>query len=218
MPNPETLEVIPNWALTEFGQDDAALARALRREWGLDDRFVIGYSGNMGRGHEFETIMSAMCELRNVPDIVFLFIGDGAKREWLEQKVALEHLTNVIFKPYQPLDRLSAGLCVPDIHLITLLPAMEGLIVPSKYYGVVAVGRPVIFVGDTEGELACQVRDAGNGCSFAVGDGAGLAECIRNLRCDTQAYDRMCSSSRAQHESSCNRAHRLASWYEVLVR
>ena len=172
----------------------------------------------MGCWREFATIMSAICELRNGPEIVFLFLGDGAKRDWLEQKVALEHLTNVIFKPYQPLDRLSAGLCVPDIHLITLFPAMEGLIVPSKYYGVVAVGRPVIFVGDTEGELACQVRQAGNGCSFAVGEGVGLAECIRNLRRDTQAYDRMCLSSRVHHESSCDRAYRLASWREVLVR
>jgi len=63
-------------------------------------------------------------------------------------------LTNVSFQPYQPLDRLALSLTVPDLHLVTLKPELEGLIVPSKFYSVLAAGRPVLFVGDPESEIA----------------------------------------------------------------
>lgn len=214
---PDSIRVIPNWALTEVSSEDRSLSRSMREEWGLCDSFVVGYSGNMGRGHEFETIMSAASALRDNTQIVFLFIGEGARRPWLEDRVASEGLKNVIFRPYQPLERLSASLCVADVHLISLLPEMEGLIVPSKFYGVVAMGQPVLFVGDRQGEIARTIREAGNGMAFEVGDTMGLAAAIEKLSDDEGMRERWRSASSALHFASCHRDNRLISWTNLIA-
>jgi len=213
---PESGMVGPNWALNEVKSEDIARALVFREQWGVSDRFVVGYSGNMGRGHEFETIMSAAVALKGNPEIVFLFIGDGARRPWLEHKVASEGLANVMFRPYQPIEQLSASLCVPDVHLISLLPEMEGLIVPSKFYGVVAAGRPIAFVGDTIGELAQQIAKTDIGGSFGIGDVSGLVAFIEELHATKSIHDRMCSHSQNAHRDTYGRENRLISWCQVL--
>ena len=88
-------------------------------------------------------------------------------------------LTNVSFKPYQPRAMLSNSLSVPDVHLVTLRPNMEGLIVPSKFYGVAAAGRPTIFLGDLDGEIARNLRDFECGIAVAPDDTDGLVTAIR---------------------------------------
>jgi colanic acid biosynthesis glycosyl transferase WcaI len=112
---------------------------------------------------------------------VFLFIGDGHYRPWLEQEVRRRGLKNVLFQPYQPRERLAESLSVPDVHWISLLPAMEGLIVPSKFYGIAAAGRPVLFVGDPEGEISRIIQTADCGAVVGVGESDALAEWIRQL-------------------------------------
>ncbi len=86
--------------------------------------------------------------------MAFLFIGGGAKMESLKAKVAESRLTQVIFLPYQPRDSLEDSLAAADVHLASLIPSLEGMIVPSKFYGILAAGRPLIFIGDPDGELA----------------------------------------------------------------
>src|SRR6185503_4809828 len=106
----------------------------LRREWNLQDAFVVGYSGNMGRVHEFGTILDAAERLKSSVNIVFLFIGEGAQRNWIEEEARRRGLENIMFKPYQPRKKLGLSLTIPDVHLISLRRSMEGLIVPSKFY------------------------------------------------------------------------------------
>src|SRR5207245_8546702 len=74
---PERIHVIPNWCNDEEIQPIAPLDNPLRREWGLGERFVVGYSGNLGRGHEFETVLAAAERLRGDQRLCFLFIGGG---------------------------------------------------------------------------------------------------------------------------------------------
>src|SRR5208282_5983805 len=116
------IAVIPNWA------DGAAIGpvpqseNPLRVEWGLEGKFVIGYSGNMGRAHEFHTIVDAAAALQGEPDTVFLFIGGGAQKALIAAAAAERGLGNVLFKPYQPRDGLAQSLGVADVHLVTLRP------------------------------------------------------------------------------------------------
>jgi len=134
-------------------------ANALRREWGLDGRFVVGYSGNLGRAHEFATFFGAAERLCGRQDVVFLFIAAGAQREQVDEEVGRRGLGNVLFKPYQPWERLHESLSAADVHLVSLNAALEGLIVPSKFYGIAAAGRPTLFVGNTDGEIARLLRE-----------------------------------------------------------
>ncbi|MEZ5591140.1 MAG: glycosyltransferase family 4 protein [Gammaproteobacteria bacterium] len=124
--------VIHNWADGDAIQPVAAATNPLRREWGLEGRFVIGYSGNMGRAHEFETLLNAMASLsieQNplAPPIVFLFIGGGHQREHLQAEAQRRGITNVQFRAYQPRERLRESLGVADVHVISLRPELEGI-------------------------------------------------------------------------------------------
>ena len=120
------IRVIPNWADGDLIKPVPHRDNLLRRSWALDDKFVIGYSGNLGRAHEFNTVLDAAEALRDREDIVFLFIGGGAKRAAVEQEVIDRGLSSVLFKPYQPRGQLSESLSLADVHLISLNPALEG--------------------------------------------------------------------------------------------
>ena len=131
---PERVQVIPNWCDNEEIRSVLPLDNPLRRSWGLDDRFVVGYSGNLGRGHEFATILGAAERLRNEPRIVFLFIGGGNQLDELARRVHERKLDQQFrFLPYQDRAALSYSLSVPDVHWLSLKPELEGLIVPSKF-------------------------------------------------------------------------------------
>ena len=86
-----------------------------------------------------------------------------------------------MFKPYQSRDMLSQSLSAADVHLVSLRPELEGLIVPSKFYGITAVGRPAIFIGDTDGEIARLIARYDCGVTVAPGDGAALAGAVHDL-------------------------------------
>src|SRR5205823_10518557 len=105
------------------------------------DSFVVGYSGNLGRAHDAQTMLAAIRMLRDDEQIAFVITGGGAQLE----AIRAERLPNVRFADYAPRERLSESLSSADAHLVTLLPQLEGLIVPSKFYGVLAVARPVLF-------------------------------------------------------------------------
>ncbi len=148
------VSVIPNWADGDAIRPIDAAVNSLRKAWGVEGKFVIGYSGNMGRVHEFDTIIGAAEALKGDDRIVFLFIGGGAQRDGIESRARERGLSNIHFQPYQPRENLAESLSVPDVHLVSLLPAVEGFVFPSKFYGILAAGRPVIFVGQRDGEIA----------------------------------------------------------------
>lgn len=113
--------VIHNWADGSAIHPIEPEDNRLRAEWKLHDKFVVGYSGNFGRAHEFDTILSAAEILRDEKQIVFLFIGDGAQLSSMKRTVQAKHLDNVLFKPYQPREQLALSLSVPDLHVISLI-------------------------------------------------------------------------------------------------
>ncbi len=153
----------------------------LRRDWNYGDELVIGYSGNFGRAHDFSTVLDAAERLQGRQDIRFLFIGDGQQRGEVEAIANVRGLTNITFKPLQPRERLAESLGVADIHLVSLLPALERSIIPSKLYGILAAGRPTIFIGDTHGEVAGVIAEGRCGFSLDIGEGKKLANLIADL-------------------------------------
>jgi glycosyl transferase family 1 len=116
---------------------------------------VVGYSGNLGRAHEFDTILAAAMQLKNHPRIAFVCIGGGHSFDDLAhcvEKAGIGHLFR--FFPYQDRSLLKYALGAADVHWISLKPQLEGLIVPSKFYGIAAAGRPIIAIAAKDGEIA----------------------------------------------------------------
>lgn len=214
----DRLEVIRHWSDGLEIQPVAREANALRRDWRLDGKFVVGYSGNFGRVHEFGTILDAAERLLADPRIAFLFIGSGHRRAWFEGEVRRRGLSNVVMKPLQPRTRLAESLGAADVHLISLLPELEACSVPSKLYGVLAAGRPVLFVGDRDGEVATVVRNGGCGASVAVGDPAALAGRILALAGDEAIRHTMGEAARRLFETDYVEAAGVANWSRLLRR
>ena len=213
----ERIAVIGNWADGATVRPVASAANPLRGAWGLGDDFVVGYSGNMGRVHEFATILEAMRLLRQSAGVRFLFIGGGRWRGWLEEAVRREALQLARFKPYQPQETLPLSLGVADVHLVSLQPAMEGLVVPSKFYGIAAAGRPTVFIGDADGEIARLLARHEIGMTVAPGDAAGLVRALRALREDPAARASMGLRARALFEQNFDRPQAMRRWEAALA-
>jgi len=208
------LRVIENWS--DAVQPKPTAASDLRAQLGLEDRFVVCYSGNLGRAHEFETLLAAARTLKGSSAFTFLIIGNGAKMESLKRAAAAAALDSFIFLPYQPREKLADSLAAADVHIASLLPALEGLIVPSKLYGILAAGRPVVFIGDEQGEIGEVIARARCGSAVRVGDSGALVDVLCRLQADPDTRARMGERARRIfcEEFSFDRA--LDRWTEVI--
>ena len=210
------ISVCENWADERRLHPLAASRSELRERLGLGGCFVAAYSGNLGRAHDATTILEAACALQSEPGIVFLMVGGGAGMRSLQMQAHARGLTNFCFAPYQSREALSDSLAAGDVHLVSLRPELEGLIVPSKLYGILAAGRPVAFIGDPGGELAELIAADEIGVSVRSGDSAGLCHALRALRDDETARLRMGMRAREVFEERYTLAAAVARWREVL--
>jgi colanic acid biosynthesis glycosyl transferase WcaI len=225
------IRIIPNWASVTI-RPIAHSQNLLRSEWGLNDSFVVGYSGNLGRAHEIDTFLSAIPALEEYmaepstsdkgkllspPRIRWLFIGGGSRMEDLKREAAARKLENVIFQPYQPRDRLPESLSLPDVHLISLRSELEGLVIPSKYHGIAAAGRPAIFVGHPDGEIARIIKRSGTGFAVCEGDGKALAQAVMTLAEDAGLAAALGQKARALFESKFDFLLAAGAWEQVLT-
>lgn len=208
--------VIPNWAEPPAARPPSTADSALRRAQGLADRFVVAYAGNLGRAHDGGVIFDAAQALAAHPRIRFLVIGGGHEYLRLRERVDAAALPNVRFLPYQPADTLADALAAGDVHLVLLRPELEGLIVPSKFYGVLAAARPVVFIGAADGEIARAVGAAGCGVVVPPGDGAGLAAQLVALSEDPARCRAMGDAGLALLRARHTRTAALAAWLGLL--
>jgi glycosyltransferase involved in cell wall biosynthesis len=210
--DPAKVIVISNWADGAKLRPTDRASNALRERWGLAGKLVVGYSGNMGRAHSFGTVLDAADVLSTQSDVAFVFIGGGMQKASLERAMKERKLTNVHFKPYQPQNELEQSLGAIDAHLVTLRPELEGLVVPSKFYGIAAVGRPTVFIGDPAGEIGTVIRKAECGFCVTAGDVAGLVAAILRLRDDPGLAARMGANARRVFDERFDKPIAVARW------
>jgi glycosyltransferase involved in cell wall biosynthesis len=212
----DKVRIIHNWVDDEAIVPVPAVQSRLRKQWGLAGKFVVGYSGNMGRAHEFETVLQAAEQLKLETDVVFLFIGGGNQKSYLENETIKRALTQVVFKPYQDREALPDSLGVADVHLVSLRPELEQFILPSKFYGIAAAGRPVIFIGDPGGEIAGIIRTAHCGAVVRPQESVELARIVRRLRDDEKLRSEWGSNARQLIEDRYSRRQALNLWRSLL--
>lgn len=214
---PDRIRVIHNWSSGDQIRPLDPTGNPLRKAWGLDGTFVVGYSGNLGRAHDFEALLGAAERLATRDDILFLLIGAGNRRDAVEAEVRARGLTNVLFRPYQPRELLPHSLTAPDCHIVSLRPSLEGLIVPSKLYSSLAAGRPVIFIGSETGEVA-RVMASAEPFGFRVSpdDVSGLTTAIERLAGNRTEAAALGANGRRLFETQFDRPIALAQWASVI--
>jgi colanic acid biosynthesis glycosyl transferase WcaI len=198
--NPEGVVTIPHWGdVDDIAPRDRG-GNALLRRLGLEKKFVVQYSGNMGRAHALERILDTARALRDREDIHFLFIGNGAKRAALIRAVEESQLRNVEILPYLPRSDLNVSLNACDVAVIPFIPGMSGVSVPSRMYNVMAAGKPIIAVADDDSELARVVREERIGWVLPADRPAGLTETILEARRQPRQLQEMGARARAAVE------------------
>ncbi|HMN38619.1 MAG TPA: glycosyltransferase family 4 protein [Hyphomicrobium sp.] len=226
-----SIRVIPNFADGSLVTPVARETNPLRTAWGLQDAFVVAYSGNLGRAHEYTTLIDAISRLENGvdhvpgpesskpsvrPRVAWLFIGGGALHEAFKAQIAKRGLRSVRFEPYQPREKLAQSLSAGDLHLVSLRPDLEGLIVPSKFYGIAAAGRPAIFIGHPDGEIARLLAQHDCGLTVGEGDADALARQVLALANDQERGEVMGRNARTAFDAHWNRQIVLQRWQALL--
>lgn len=213
---PGRVRVIPNWADSAIRPVPHAI-NPLRRAWGLEGRFVIGYSGNLGRAHAADAVIALVRRTADLEDLTWLFIGGGVGLAKLRAAVEADALENVRFQLYQPRKRLALSMSVAHAHLVSLDPSCEGLVMPSKLYGSLAAGRPIVFLGAASGSVATLLHTQKVGVVLPLERPDTWRDEIVALQQNRAWLAEMGANARLVCESRFRADHALAAWADVLA-
>ena len=213
----ERTRILPPWEDAKLVGPIPHKGNPFRVEHGLDDKFVVLYSGNLGAAHEFGTLLDTSEYLATAPEIVFLVTGNGPRRVWVEEQVRSRGVKNLRFLPYQPRETLRFSLSAGDVHVVTLRSGFEGLLVPSKFVGALAAGRPILFVGPKMGEIPDAIVSGQCGIVIEPGEWRLLAEAILELYRDEALRGRMGRNARALFEQAYSRGSATTRFAELLT-
>ncbi|HEV7701509.1 MAG TPA: glycosyltransferase family 4 protein [Pyrinomonadaceae bacterium] len=164
------ITVIPNWAELELVEPRERVGNELLRKLGIEDKFVFLYAGNLGRPNDIETIAACADLLGDDDRCHFVFVGDGAKKKWLETTIRELGLENISIVGPKPRNEQSIFLNACDVALISLVPGMWGKAMPSRTYNILAAGKPILALTDDGSELARVVDEEAVGWHIPPGD------------------------------------------------
>lgn len=183
--------------------------------------FVAMYSGNLGYKQDFGSVLDAAGTLAGIDsEVLFVIIGDGSQKAWIEQEIRARRLPNVLLRPLQAEEDLPDVLSAADVLLAPQRPTEVDMSVPSKLTAYLSAGRAVIAGASPQSETARIVEESRGGLVVAPSDGQAVAEAVLALRRDTVGLARFAASGRAHADAAFSRAPALArfvSWSESLL-
>lgn len=221
--DPRRVHVVANWAHSAIAggvspQGNDLHDNDIRRELGIEDRFVVAYSGNLGVSHSFTEILTVAGRFKEThPDVVFLFVGGGSRLAQVEGEKAKGELDNIRLLPFQPADRLGETLSAGDVQFISLRPGFEGVVVPSKAYGAMAAGRPLLYLGGPRGEIAREIEEHDLGTVVEPGDVAGLTMAIEAYMANPDVAARQGANAARVSRGPLGVDEALTAWRHVLL-
>ncbi len=202
-----------NLIRSALGKDNPLVAK-----WNLDGKFVVGYFGNMARFHDMETIIGAAKVLKDHPDICFLFIGEGHKKQLIKGYANKYKLQNCQFHSYVNRGELGHLMSSANIGIVSLLEGQEGLSVPSKAFGLMAAGVPIIAIMPTSSEIARIVQEEQCGVVVKPGQEKHLAECILELYNEPERLRIMGNNASKAIEAKYNLSAAAKQYYDLVVK
>ena len=209
------VEIIP-WVDTELicpMPHDNAFAE----EYGLTDRFVVLYAGNIGLSQGLEHILTTAERLVNHPDIRFVFVGDGSGMQVLQSQVEQQQLVNVQFIPFQPRENLPQVLASADIQIVSLRQGIGSASLPSKVFSSMASGRPILASVDEESETWTLIQKAEAGVWVPPEDPSKLTEAILFLKQDRALRERLGQNGRMWVEKNHTPLHAAEQFEKYLL-
>ena len=213
--DPARVRVISNWADAEKVRPQPHDSPWARKH-GLAGKFVVMHFGNVGHAQDLDTLVRASTLLRDLDDLVVAIIGVGARLQELTTLADVVEADKVRFLPWQDYERRELPISAAHVHVVGLARGLAGYIVPSRMWGVLAAGRPVIAAAEDDSETAKVVRETGCGVVVRPGDPLQLAEAIRAFHDGAYDLAEMGRRARAYAESETDRSIAVARYRQVL--
>lgn len=213
---PERVRVIPNWVDTKRlrpAEDCNEWATGV----GLDGKFVVMHSGNVGHAQDLDSLIRSATFLRDLDDLRIAIIGMGARHAELVALSQQLEVDQVRFLYYQSRDVLPSSLSAANVHVVGLASGLAGYVVPSRLYGILAVARPVIVAADAESETARVVEDAGCGLVVPPGRPELLARAIRDAHDGKYDLEAMGARGREWVEREADRSVAVRRYRDLLL-
>ena len=211
----DRVRIIPNWADTDVIQPRLGENRILRQQ-DLSGKFVVQYSGNMGRSHNLEAVVACAEALPDHAEIHFLLAGSGAKKSWLRQTVKDKNLANVTVLDRVPRDDLPELLTAGDVALISFVPGMAGISVPSRLYNMLAAGMPILALANDHSEVANVINEEQVGRVIAPTDALGFQNAVLELAANPETRYEMSRRARLAAETTYQYESILDAYCEVM--
>lgn len=176
----DKVTVIPVWSNNMFFEPIAKSMNPFVSEHGLEDKFVILYSGNLGATHNIEIIPDLASAVKD-PRVIFLIIGNGDKRKWLQDIIIKKSLTNCLILPLQPVEKMRFSFASADLAIVSLSNSATSLSVPSKTFNFMSAGLPLLCIASHDSELSHMVSKYKNGSCFEPEEIEEIVFFIENL-------------------------------------
>jgi colanic acid biosynthesis glycosyl transferase WcaI len=197
----DQITIVPNWTDLDLVAPMHKINNSLINELGLINKFVVQCAGNMGHAQGIENMFVAAEMLQTQPDIHFLFIGAGVKKEWMEKTVQDKHLKNITILGQRPRADQQNFLNACDIAIVSLISGMKGAAVPSRLYNIMAAGKPIIAIAEHDSEVSFVIKEEEIGWVTPPGEPNKLAEAILDAYSNSIKLEQMGARARLAVES-----------------
>lgn len=194
----EHIEYIPLWQDSELISPVDFKTLNLFSEFGLNDSFVVQYSGNMGLWNDMTTIGKAV--ISNPGKVTFMFVGDGMRKKELIDSFNGGLPENVLMMPFQTNADFRKTVTACHAALVSLGKGLEGMAVPSKIFGIMAAAIPVIAIVPFDSEIAMIVKEENCGIVVDPGDSQGIVNAVLRLKSDEENRRKMGANGRKAFE------------------
>lgn len=212
--------VINNWIdetkVYPLEHSDERVA-AFRKQYGLEGKFVIMTSGNIGLYYDFENLLKIMAKFKDEKDVVFAFVGDGLVKPKLQEYVEKHQLTNVVFAPFQKKEDLNYSLNAADVHIVTNALGVKGVSVPSKIYGILAVNKPIWGILEKDSEAWKIIKDSNCGILAEAANYEQIEETLRTVIAEKEKFVEKHSTGRAYLEAHLTKNQSIDAYRKALL-
>ena len=184
----DTIRIVPAWSAELKVKDYTNSQNPFIKKYQLENKFIVMYSGNLGKEHELVWLIDLAERLNGVKNIVVVIAGSGWKHDIIKSEIENRQLHNCILLPKQPVDLFQAAVAAIDIGVVSLSQSASLVSIPSKTYNLLAAGKPVLCLGSESSDLAHFLKSSQTGATFSSSSLNEMADFVLSLQEDNILY------------------------------
>ena len=214
--NPSKISIVTNWADANNTYKNEVDSSYLEK-YNMKDKFNIVYTGNISKVHSIDSILEVANYFKERKDIMFTFVGDGNRKDYIKEFKSKNNLDNIQVLDYMFGDDYNNMLNSADVFISTLQKGIEGLGVPSKTYTYMSVSKPLIAIMDEKSEIGSMVKEHKLGGQFASEDIGGIVKFVEELKDDKELYSELSNNVKEIFEENYERKKVTKLFYKNLI-